>query len=134
MLNKKPSVKSLIAAGMFHYGVCLEVKANILAKLRNKLNDFKIGELTVTEIEECKTLWILHDQKFIIGKDNFTKVKNSLNLFYDDKKYITRENEDWWHRKFFIRQKSSAFIKERQLLYRVNCFKCPCSGFPQWCS
>ena len=56
-------------------------------KLRKKLNDFKIGELTVIEIEECKTLWILHDQKFIIRKDNFAKVKNSLNLSYDDKKY-----------------------------------------------
>ena len=57
----------------------------VKAKLKNKLNDFKIGELTVTETEECKTLWILHNQKFITGKDNFTKVKNSLNLFYDDK-------------------------------------------------
>ena len=58
------------------------------------LSDFKIGELTVPEIEECKTQWILHDQKFIIGKENFTKVKNSLNLFYGDKKYITCQNED----------------------------------------
>ena len=49
-------------------------------------NDFKFDELTATEIEECKTLRILHDQKFIIGKDNFTKVKISLNLFHDDKK------------------------------------------------
>ena len=66
----------------------MRFKANILAKLRNKLNNFEIGELTVTEIEECKTLWILHGQKFIIGKDNFTKVKNSLNLFYDDEKIL----------------------------------------------
>ena len=55
-------------------GYVLRFKANILAKLRNKLNDFKIGKLTVTEIEECKALWVLHDQKFVIGKDNFTKV------------------------------------------------------------
>ena len=66
----------------------MRFKANILAKLRNKSNNFEIGELTVTEIEECKTLWILHGQKFIIGKDNFTKVKNSLNLFHDDKKIL----------------------------------------------
>ena len=33
--------------------------------------------MTVIETEECKTLWILNDQKLIIGKDNFTKVKNS---------------------------------------------------------
>ena len=63
-------------------------KANILAKLRNKLSYFKIGELAVIVIEKCKTLWILHDQKLIFGKDNFTKVKNSLNLFYDDKKIL----------------------------------------------
>ena len=75
-------------------GYVLRFKTNILAKLRNKLSDFKIGELTVTETEEYKTLWFLHDQKFIIGKDNFTKVKNSLHLLYDDKKNITCENED----------------------------------------
>ena len=69
-------------------GYVLRFKANILAKFRNKLNDFKIGELTVTEIEECKTLWFLYDQKFIIGKDNFTKVKKSLNLFYGNKKIL----------------------------------------------
>ena len=74
-------------------GYALWFKANILAELRNKLNDFKIGELTVIVIEECKTLWILHDQKFIFGKDNFAKVKNSLNLFYDGKRNITCENE-----------------------------------------
>ena len=66
----------------------MRFKANILAKLRNKLNNFEIGELTVTEIEECKTLWILHGQKFITGKDNFTKVKNSLNLICDDEKIL----------------------------------------------
>ena len=43
--------------------------------------------LTATEIEECKTLWILHNQNFIFGKGNFTKVKISLNLFHKDKKY-----------------------------------------------
>ena len=69
-------------------GYFLRFKANILAKLRNKLNDFKIGELTVPEIEECKTPRILYDQKFIIGKDNFTKVKNSLNLFYNNIKIL----------------------------------------------
>ena len=69
-------------------GYVLRFKANILAKLRNKLNDFKIGKLTVTEIEECKTLWVLYDQNFIIGKDNFRKVKNSLNLFYDNNKIL----------------------------------------------
>ena len=50
-------------------------------------NDFKFDELTATEIEECKTLWILHNQNFIFGKGNFTKVKISLNLFHKDKKY-----------------------------------------------
>ena len=30
----------------------------------------------------------ISDQKFIIGKDNFTKVKNSLNLFCGDKKIL----------------------------------------------
>ena len=99
----------------------------VKAKLKNKLNDFKIGELTVTETEECKTLWILHNQKFITGKDNFKKVKNSLNLFYC-------ENEDKRNRKFFIRQKFSDFIEERQLFYRVNCFKYFCKDFLQWCS
>ena len=69
-------------------GYVLRFKANILAKLRKKLNDFKIGKLTVTEIEECKTLWVLYDQNFIIGKDNFRKVKNSLNLFYDNNKIL----------------------------------------------
>ena len=74
-------------------GYVVWFKANILAELRNKLNDFKIGKLTVIVIEECKTLWILHDQKFIFGKDNFAKVKNSLNLLYDDKRNITCENK-----------------------------------------
>ena len=74
-------------------GYVLRFKANTLAKPINKLSYLKIGELTVTETEECKTLWILHHQKFFIRKGNFTKVKNSLDLFYDKKK-ITCENED----------------------------------------
>ena len=69
-------------------GYVLRFKAKILAKLRNKLNDFKIGKLTVTEVEECKTLWDLYDQNFIIGKDNLRKVKSSLNLFYDNNKIL----------------------------------------------
>ena len=67
-------------------GYVLRFKANTLAKPINKLSYLKIGELTVTETEECKTLWILHHQKFFIRKGNFTKVKNSLDLFYDKKK------------------------------------------------
>ena len=45
----------------------MRFKDNISAKLKDKLNDFKIGELTVIEMEECKTLQVLYDQNFIIG-------------------------------------------------------------------
>ena len=56
-------------------GYALRLKANILAKLRSKLNDLRIGKLTVTEIDECETLWILNDQKFIVEKTILQKLK-----------------------------------------------------------
>ena len=97
-------------------GYVLRFKANILAKLRNKLNDFKIGKLTVTEIEECKALWVLHDQKFVIGKDNFTKVKNSLNLFCDDKK-ISRLKTRISDQKFIIGKDNFTKVKNSLNLF-----------------
>ena len=99
-------------------GYVLRFKTNILAKLRNKLSDFKIGELTVTETEEYKTLWFLHDQKFIIGKDNFTKVKNSLYLLYDGKKIlrvktrISGMESFSFDKKFLILLKKNSYFRE----------------------
>ena len=89
---------------------------------------FKFDELTATEIEECKTLWILHNQNFIFGKGNFTKVKISLNLFIKTKN-IAGQNKDYWNRKFIIRQKFSTGLKKDKDLF--ICFKCPCSSFLQ---
>ena len=54
------------------------------------VSNFKISELTVTEIEEYKTPWILHDKKFIVGKDNFKLFKFTLK----QQKNITCENEN----------------------------------------
>ena len=66
----------------------LRFKANILSKLRKKPAIFTSAELTTTELEESKKLWLLYDQNVIISKENFSKVKNSLNLFYDENNFL----------------------------------------------
>ena len=82
------------------------------------LNDFKIGELTVTEIEEFYNFTV----DFTIGKDNFTKVKNSLNLFYDDKKtlrvktWISGIESFSFDKKFPILLKKDSYFTELMVL------------------
>ena len=66
----------------------LRFKANILSKLIKKPSIFPSAELTTTELEESKKLWLLYDQNVIISKENFSKVKNSLNLFYDENNFF----------------------------------------------
>ena len=61
----------------------LRFKANILAKWKKNLNEIKLDNLTVADIEESKKVWLLYEQTFIVNKDNFLKVKNSLQLFSD---------------------------------------------------
>ena len=66
----------------------LRSKGNVLSKLRKKPAIFTSAELTTTELEESKKLWLLYDQNVIISKENFSKVKNSLNLFYDENNFL----------------------------------------------
>ena len=66
----------------------LRFKANILSKLRKKTAILTSAELTTTELEESKKLWLLHDQNVIISNEYFSKVKNSLNLFYDENDFL----------------------------------------------
>ena len=61
----------------------LRFKANISAKWKKNLNEIKLDNLTVADIEESKKVWLLYEQTFIVNKDNFLKVKNSLHLFSD---------------------------------------------------
>ena len=61
-------------------------------------------------MKNVKHCGFLHDQKFINGKDNFTKFKNSLNLLYDDKKYYV------WKREL-VEQKDFSFDKKFPILF-----------------
>ena len=59
-------------------------KAKILSKLRKSPAVFTTAKLATTKLEESKKLWLLYERNVIISKENFTKAKNSLNLFYDE--------------------------------------------------
>ena len=56
-------------------GYVVWFKANILAELRNKLNDFKIGKLTVIVIEECKTCGFCMIKNLFLEKTILQKLK-----------------------------------------------------------
>ena len=66
----------------------LRFKANLLSKLRKEPAIFTDVELTTTELKESKKLWILYERNVIISKEKFTKIKNSLNLFYDENNFL----------------------------------------------
>ena len=53
------------------------------AKWKNNLNEIKLDNLIVADIEESKKVWLLYEETFIVNKNNFLKVKNSLHLFSD---------------------------------------------------
>ena len=64
-------------------GYVLRFKANFLAKWKKNLNEIKLDNLIVADIEESKKVWLLYEETFIVNKNNFLKVKNSLHLFSD---------------------------------------------------
>ena len=39
------------------------------------------GDLLFEEIEKSKLVWVKYEQYFIKNSENYTKLKNSLNLF-----------------------------------------------------
>ena len=49
--------------------------ATLLHQKVHFLSDFKISELTVTEIEECKTLWFYMIRNLLLEKTILQKLK-----------------------------------------------------------
>ena len=64
-------------------GYVLRFKANISVKVRKQLTHIKTDELTVRGFEKRNLDW-----HFVVRKDNFDKVKNSLSLCYDDNNLV----------------------------------------------
>ena len=101
----------------------LGFKANILSKLRKKPAIFTTVELTTTELEESKRLWLLYDQNVIISNENFTKVKNSLDLF-DDENNLLRVKTRVSSVETFSYDKKCSILLNKEFCYKVDCFKC----------
>ena len=74
------------------------------------------GELAVEELVETEKLQVEYEQS-IIGTDKlkFEKLKNSLDLFYDDEKFVRSKTRMDKHLKF-------VFDNKNQLLLRSNCY------------
>ena len=60
---------------------------NLLTKQKNS-NDYRSGDLSTEEIIISKEHWLKYEQLFIVNSNEHEKIKNSLKLYYDEKKIL----------------------------------------------
>ena len=60
---------------------------NLLTKQKNS-NDYRSGDLSTEEIIISKQHWLKYEQLFIVNSNEHEKIKNSLKLYYDEKKIL----------------------------------------------
>ena len=56
---------------------------NLKSKIKRQ-PDFREGEIRVEEVNESKTIWVKYEQCFIQKDSNYEKMKNCLNLYFDE--------------------------------------------------
>ena len=68
-------------------GYVLRFIFNLISKIKGQ-SDFRKGEINVEEIDESKMLWVKYEQYFIQKDSKYEKIKNSLNLYFDENSLI----------------------------------------------
>ena len=60
---------------------------NLKSKIKRE-SDFREGEISVEEVDESKKLWVKYEQYFIQKDSKYKRMKNSLNLYFDENSLI----------------------------------------------
>ena len=51
-------------------------------------SDFRDGEISVEKVDKSKKLWLKYKQYFIQKDSKYKRMKNSLNLYFDENSLI----------------------------------------------
>ena len=60
---------------------------NLKSKSKGK-SDFREGEICAEEVDESKKLWVKYEQYFIQKDSKYKRMKNSLNLYFDENSLV----------------------------------------------
>ena len=60
---------------------------NVKSKIKGQ-SDFRDGEISVEKVDKSKKLWLKYEQYFIQKDSKYKRMKNSLNLYFDENSLI----------------------------------------------
>ena len=60
---------------------------NVKSKIKGQ-SDFRDGEISVEKVDKSKKLWLKYKQYFIQKDSKYKRMKNSLNLYFDENSLI----------------------------------------------
>ena len=68
-------------------GYALRFIYNLKSKIKRQ-SDFREREISMKEVDESKKLWVKCEQYFIQKDSKYERMKNSLNLYFDENSLI----------------------------------------------
>ena len=78
------------------------------------------GELAVEELVVAEKLWVKYEQSIIsTDKLKFEKLKNSFDLFYDDKKFVRSKTRMGKHLKFVFDNKNPLLLRSNSYFAKL---------------
>ena len=78
------------------------------------------GELAIEELVVAEKLWVKYEQSIIsTDKLKFEKLKNSLDLFYDDEKFVRSKTRMGKHLKFVFDNKNPLLLRSNSYFTKL---------------
>ena len=105
---------SSLGALLMIAGYALRFIYNPKSKIK-KRSDFKEGEISVEEVDESKKLWVKYEQYFIQKDSKYKRMKNSLNLYFDENSLIHSKTR-------FSESTEMSYERKHPLLLRNNSY------------
>ena len=95
-------------------GYALQFIFNLKSKIKGQ-SDFREGEISVEKIDESKKLWVKYEQYFIQKDSKYKRMKNSLNLYFDENSLIHSKTR-------FSELTEMSYERKHPLLLRNNSY------------
>ena len=95
-------------------GYALQFICSLKSKIKGQ-SAFREGEISVEEVDESKKLWVKYKQYFMPKDSKYERMKNSLNLYFDENSLIHSKTR-------FSELTEMSYERKHPLLLRNNSY------------